>query len=379
MDEHDPLAAAAQRAKTYTEPVPTQPAAPAPVLEASTPQPSVTDTRTQSTTAAVVGDVGAGRNDPRAALTTGALSVTDPADTATPTHGWRRAAARLGLPVGPSKADIAAAKQAAELRRSATVVRQSTWTRAVGVLVANRKGGVGKTPTSLALGGVLATERGGSVAIVEVSDDPGTLTLRAEGSPKLGIGELVRDADSITSSGQLSGYTAPQTSYARVIGSARGRGALDGDGLTRAFRCIDTYYQIRVMDSGNQPTSSAFQASVDAADALVIPLLNSADGVLEAESLLRYLRTLGPHGQRLADTSTVVRLVDGRPENPDVMQHLDALLHAAKPGAILTVPYDPHIADRGEITLSRLAPATRAAFTHVAASTIHALNHNVNR
>lgn len=376
MDQHDPLAAAAQRAKTYTEPVPTQSASPAPKPDAPTARAqSSSDPREVTTTAAAR----SAQSDPRSALAAGALSVSDPADTAAPTRGWRRTAARLGLPVGPSKADVAAAEQAAALRRSATVVRQATWTRAVGVLVANRKGGVGKTPTSLVLGGVLATERGGGVAVVEVSDDPGTLTLRAEGSPQLGIGELVRDADSITSSGQLSGYTAPQTSYARVIGSARGRGALDGDGLTRAFRCIDTYYQIRVMDSGNQPTSSAFRASVDATDALVIPLLNSADGVLEADALLRYLRTLGPHGQRLANTSTVVRLIDGRPENPDVMQHLDAVLHAANPGTILTVPYDSHIADRREITLARLAPETRAAFTHVAASTIHALNHNVTR
>lgn len=66
-------------------------------------------------------------------------------------------------------------------------------TRAGSLLVANPKGGVGKTPTGILVGGALAAARSGSVCIMEVSDDPGALAFRAEGNPVRGLGELVRN------------------------------------------------------------------------------------------------------------------------------------------------------------------------------------------
>ena len=104
------------------------------------------------------------------------------------------------------------------------------------MLVANRKGGVGKTPTSLILGGVLGSIRGGSVAVVEVTDDPGALGYRAEGQPQRGLGELVRDRDEIHSAGQLAGYTAPQTSFASVVASVGPRRELTGEDVARGYR-----------------------------------------------------------------------------------------------------------------------------------------------
>src|SRR5690606_25634451 len=116
----------------------------------------------------------------------------------------------------------AAAERVASLEVARRVIRQATWTRAVSVLVGNPKGGTGKTPLALVLGGTLAAIRGGDVAIVEVSDDPGALGYRAEGTPRLGLGEFVRDLDDLTTKGQVTGYTAPQTSFASVVGTVEG-------------------------------------------------------------------------------------------------------------------------------------------------------------
>jgi MinD-like ATPase involved in chromosome partitioning or flagellar assembly len=190
------------------------------------------------------------------------------------------------------------------------------------------------------------------------------------------VAELVRDAEGIRSAGQLAGYTAPQTSYASIIGSVGNRAPLTHDDVVSAAGVIDEFYAIRVMDSGNQPTSSAFAGAIETTDALVVPVLNSADVVLEAVAMLDRLRSESPKGAQLANTAIIVRLVDGRPENPQLVARLDNIIDRAGVGGVFTIPYDPHIAERGQITLSKVSPATRAAFTAAAAAVVHTIQKN---
>ncbi|MDJ0379158.1 hypothetical protein [Cryobacterium sp. PH31-L1] len=305
----------------------------------------------------------------------GLLSTTPPAQGAQ--RGLRGMLSRLGLSMTPGPAELAEREQAGALRRDEETIRQATWTRAVSVLVANQKGGVGKTPSAIIAGGVLAAARGGSVCILEVSDDPGALSFRAEGNPARGMGELVRDVDTIASAGQLAGYTAPQTSFASVIGTVRRRPRLTHDDVTAVAAVVDQYYGIRVMDSGNQPSSSAFQGAVDTADALVIPVFNAGDAVLEAVALLDVLRSAGGKAASLADHATILRLTDGRPENQQVVERVDQIIADAGVEQVFTIPYDPHIAERGQITLSHLAPPTRRAFAAAAAGVVRTLQATV--
>jgi MinD-like ATPase involved in chromosome partitioning or flagellar assembly len=288
-------------------------------------------------------------------------------------RGWRGRLNRLGLKVSPSVAESKASAAAEQRAEDERVIRQATWTRAASILVANPKGGVGKTPTALLLGGVLAAIRGGSVCIMEVADDAGALTFRSEGNPRLGIGELVRDAAQIRSAGQLAGYTAPQTSFASVLGTVGTRKQLTADDVITLSTLVDEYYAIRVMDSGNQPSSSAFHGALETADLLVIPILNAGDAALEAISLITKLRAMGGKAARMADRAIVLRSSDGRPENALVIDRVDQILAEAGLTDSHTIPYDPHIAERGEITLANLSPATRHAFTAAAAATIRSL------
>ena len=304
-----------------------------------------------------------------------ASRTTDPATAST---GFRGFLARLGFPVSPGAGEVAQRLLTETRLTHETTVRQATWTRAVGILVNNPKGGTGKTPVSLLLGGVFAAIRGGSVAILEVSDDPGALNFRAEGDPQLGVGELVRDVAQIHTAGRLAGYTAPQTSFASVIGSIGRRERLNGDSVVAITSVIDEFYGIRVMDSGNVTTSSAFQGAVSVSDVLVIPVMNAGDSVLEAIQLLEELRSAGGHSSELANHAIAVRLTDGRPENDAVRQEVERLLHQAGVAALHEIPYDPHIAERGPLTLSRLNPATRDAFSAVAASVIRSLQASVS-
>ncbi|NQX29837.1 hypothetical protein HQQ81_21020 [Microbacteriaceae bacterium VKM Ac-2854] len=281
------------------------------------------------------------------------------------------------IKLAPGAAELAHLELTRQFVDDERIIRQATWRRAVSVLVANRKGGTGKTPTALCLGGILAAVRGGSVAIMEVSDDPGALTYRAEGSPTLGLGELIRDLEHITSAGQLAGYTAPQTSFASVIGTVGHRGRLTRDNVVSVAAVVDEFYGIRVMDSGNQPTSDAFAGAVESADVLVVPLLNAGDAAMEALALLDELDRAGGHAAELAKNAIVVRLTDGRPESPKVVERIDRLLQRRKPAGIYTIPFDTHIAERAQITLDQLAPDTRREFTHVAAGVVTVLQTTV--
>jgi len=292
-------------------------------------------------------------------------------------RGARGMLAKLGLKVGPGSSEVAAIDIAESQRRFEDIIRQATWTRAVSILIANPKGGVGKTPTALLLGGMLAAVRGGSVCIMEVSDDPGALTFRSEGAPTRGLGELIRDAAEIRSAGQLAGYTAPQTSFAAVVGSVGSRPRLEGEDVTAVARVIDDYFSLRVMDSGNQPSSTAFKAAIETADVLVIPIFNAGDAALEAAGLLDTLRAAGGKSAQLADTAIVVRLHDGRPENPQVVKRVDSILASYGIVHVHTIPYDAHIAERGQLSLAKLAAPTHQAITAAAADVVAALQINV--
>lgn len=318
------------------------------------------------------------RSDSTSILFGGAPSVPADAPAAKPTSGWQGFLAKLGLSTKPSPQEVARREHAERQARFEEEVRRAVWTRAVSVLVANRKGGVGKTPASVLLSGTLAAIKGGSVAVIDAADDSGALRLRAEGTPRLGMGELVRDIAQIKTAGQLKGYTAPQTSFADVIGSAPDRPRLSGEDIVNVSKVVDEFYSVRVMDSGNVYRAEAFQGAVSVTDVLVIPITNAGDAVIDALELLRQLRAAGGAPKKVADTAVILRMHDGRPESPVVGEEVERLLHDAGMNTLVDIPYDAHVAERGEITLGKLQLPTREAFVVAAAAVVRTLQDNVS-
>jgi MinD-like ATPase involved in chromosome partitioning or flagellar assembly len=248
----------------------------------------------------------------------------------------------------------------------------------MGVLIANPKGGVGKTPSALILGGVFANVRGGQSVVYEVTDDAGSLAVRAEGPMTVGVAELARDAGEIRGAGQLASYTTQQTSYAAVIGAPRDRSPLGYEDVQRVSDLLGFFYPVRVMDSGNQLSSGAMYGALARADALVIPVLEAIDSVRSAAQLTRYLRRLGSAAAQLAEGAIVLRIDDGRPASAEVRSYVDDALASAGLCDVHRIPYDPHIAERSTITLGKLRPATVEAYTYAAAAVTHRLNSLVN-
>lgn len=260
-------------------------------------------------------------------------------------------------------------------------IQQFTWQGAFHVAVVNKKGGVGRTPAALILGGVLASVRGGGVCVVEASEDAGGLSRRAEGTPQRGLNELLEELTGVTSAGRLDWYTQPQTSHAAVIGSTGARPQLDAPHVNDVRQLLGQYYRITVSDTGTNPQSNAFAACVGGADALVLPTTFAIDSALALVDTLELIeRTYGEHGRRLMRSAVVVLTHDGRPEDSTLAPRIHALLRDLGISDVVEVPFDPHIAARGEITYSALSEESRRAWIHVAASVVAAQqNTNLER
>lgn len=377
----------ARRSDMYVETEERPDAAPAPTETFEEPaDPFIEPAESDSAAPSQAGAGGAIAAPPSTATTSTAVAVTADADedadpVAPAMEGFAGFLNQLlggAIKLAPSAKELEARELVAAQRRFEDLIRQSTWTRAVGLLVANKKGTAGKTPLSILLGGVLAAIRGGSVAILETSDDKGQLAYRAEGDPQLGMGELVANIANVRTQSQLRGYTVTQTSFASVIGSTpKWRPPLTRENVLDVAAIVDEHFTIRVMDTGNQYSSGPFGAAVDVADVLVIPTMLAQDAVSEALELLEFLEHQGADAARLARTAIVVMMSDGRPEFKPSRLKKQFMDKGIAEDHIYSVPYDAHVAERGALTLEKLAPATRQALSAIAAGVVAQTNQNV--
>ncbi|SOE06004.1 MinD/ParA family ATP-binding protein [Rathayibacter rathayi] len=254
-------------------------------------------------------------------------------------------------------------------RESVRLIRQTTFSRAVYVAIANPKGGIGKTTTALCLANELAWHRGGKVMALEATDARGTLARRAEGSPSRGVTELLQLGHGPRSAGELAGFLAPQTSHASVLGTVSRRSSLtpaDVEGLVAA---VDPYFEIVVIDTANDPESAAFRAAMSIADALVVPTAGRPDSVFGALDLLSDLSRGTSRDRVLAANALVLDLDDGVVRDRALVERLHGVIEKVGT-SVVTIPFDEHLAPGKEITRRHLSDVSRHAWTKATADSL---------
>ncbi|MFI8632284.1 MinD/ParA family protein [Microbacterium sp. NPDC077663] len=241
------------------------------------------------------------------------------------------------------------------------------------VPVLSRKGGVGKTSVTTLLGMALADAREDRIIAVDANPDRGTLAERIERRSGKTVRDLVRARADVTGFNDLSAIVARDETRLDILAS-------DADPhLSEAFSDRDYhdvaaiaahYYSIVLTDSGTGIVHSVMDATLELADQLLIAAGRSVDEAKLASETLSWLETNG-YGE-LARGAVVV-LNTSRP-GASLIKPSELEAHfRTRVRAVVTIPYDAHIATGGPISFRELAAATRLAARELAAVVVEGL------
>ncbi|WP_346166976.1 SAV_2336 N-terminal domain-related protein, partial [Streptomyces javensis] len=239
------------------------------------------------------------------------------------------------------------------------------------IAVISRPVSAGRAVTTLALGAVLAGERQDQVIAVDAMPGGDSLSRRAGDRSELTVHDLARadlpgdDADSIrrfTSrlpSGLevLLGDTTPMS----LVGRAA---PVDDVEYRRVMALLAPHYPIALSDSDTGALHSSMRGIVDLADQLIIVTTPSVEQMRSAHITLDRLAEDG-HADLARRAITVINMSHDVPWT-DHYEGLAATFRDRCRGVVV-VPYDEHLASRGEIDLQRLASRTLDAYIDLAA------------
>src|SRR4051794_26439539 len=218
---------------------------------------------------------------------------------------YRLTGGRVNL--GPSRAELAERDMVA--RAKARVVG----CRCIAVM--SRKGGVGKTTTTLQLGHTFASHRGDRVIALDGNPDAGSLAYRLRRETTATIADLLRDRDSIARYGDIRAYTSQAATRLEVVA------ADDDPSITEALReqdffsvvdLLEHHYNLVLMDTGTGVLESAAKGIVELADQLVVVSGPSLDTARTAMSTLDWL---GKHGHANLVANAVAVINQVRPKS----------------------------------------------------------------
>jgi MinD-like ATPase involved in chromosome partitioning or flagellar assembly len=277
--------------------------------------------------------------------------------------GWRRGLAGLTggrVAPGPGPAERRRAALEARVRAPIEGTRR--------IVVMSRKGGVGKTTVTVALGATFAQSRGDRVVAVDANPDAGNLARRIAGDCPRTITDLLADADAIDTFSTMRRYTSQcHESRLEVLASdddASISQALDRPAYRRVVSLLDQYYNLVLLDTGTGILDSANQGLLAEADQLVLVLRPALDGARAGSQTLDWLDAHG-FGDLVASAVVVVNAVNhaGDPAVMAITEHF-----SRRCAHVSHIPWDTALEAGGRTLLSRLAPKTREAFVDVAAA-----------
>lgn len=241
------------------------------------------------------------------------------------------------------------------------------------VAVLSRKGGVGKTTVTTLLGMALADAREDRVIAVDANPDRGTLADRIGGAGGKTVRDLSRARTQVHGFNELSAVVARDRTRLDVLASdadPRVSDAFSDSDYRDVAELAAHYYSIVLTDTGTGIVHSVMDATLAAADALVIVAGLSVDEARLASETLTWLETNG--FAELARNAVVV-LNTSRPGIPlvrvdEVEEHF-----RTRARAVLRLPYDARVATGGVISFAELETSTREASRRLAAAVVEGL------
>jgi MinD-like ATPase involved in chromosome partitioning or flagellar assembly len=284
--------------------------------------------------------------------------------------GWRGKVRGISgglIRLGPGQSELVHRAEVAQIRTTLPGSRT--------IVVANEKGGAGKTPTALILSALLAEFRREAVVAWDVNELRGTLGRRAEiAEPPLTVTDVLASALELARPeaevGALSAFLRRQPEGNLVLASSEDGNAMRQIGHAECDivrQLLLRRFGVVVCDTGNNAAAPNFLYTVDAADVLVIPTAPSNVHLEVARAMLRMLASRDTTSHLVARTVLVVTSPTGAQLDPE-----EERWFVERVGRVVHVPADPVIAEGGKLPIAELSEASRRAWTQVASAVIEA-------
>ena len=276
--------------------------------------------------------------------------------------GWRRTVRSASggmIKVKPGKAE---AHRAEMLERVRTPLLGC-----YRIAVISLKGGVGKTTTTTALGATLAWNRGDRVIAVDANPDAGTLGRRVRRETGATIRDMLQALPNIRSYVDMRRFTSQAPSRLEVLANDVDPAVsttFNDEDYRRIIEALQNQYSIILTDSGTGLLYSAMRGVLTMADQLIVVATPSVDGGNSASTTLDWLIAHG-FEDLVRRSITVISAV--RPSSKEIDLSQLIAHFAARCRAVVSIPYDSHLATGAEVDLEYLRPATADAYLELAA------------
>jgi MinD-like ATPase involved in chromosome partitioning or flagellar assembly len=257
--------------------------------------------------------------------------------------------------------------------RLARATAATAFRRPVTIVIANPKGGSGKTPTTLLLSGALGQARGGGVVAWDNNELRGNMHLRThDTNSRSTVTDMLQAMPMLTQPdarlGDVAAYLRHQVSgqYDVLTSATTTYAQIEAKDFDLVHRLLSRFYKVLVIDTGNNEGSSNWREAMKAADALVIPIKWKSLSCAAAVQMLEELDNQGPEAQRLIRRAVIAVSNGPGDVNKDVEKQLRPYFES-RAAAVIDIPTDMHIAAEGPLDHSALQPATRRAALELAA------------
>ncbi len=236
------------------------------------------------------------------------------------------------------------------------------------IVVLSRKGGAGKTTTTLMLGHTFATHRGDRVVALDANPDAGSLAHRMRRETPATVTDLLQERQYIERYADMRGYTSQAVdTRLEVVASdddPRITQALGEDDYRTAIDVLDRHYNLLLVDTGTGILDSAIRGVLAEADQIVVVMPPALDGARVAAMTLDWLEEHG-HADLVEGAVAVVNAVHG--EGPLELDRIDQHF-AARCSAVVHIPWDVTLQAGAHTSLGDLRRETRDAYLELAAS-----------
>ena len=234
------------------------------------------------------------------------------------------------------------------------------------IAVISRKGGIGKTTTTLMLGHQFASVRGDRVVALDGNPDAGSLADRVVRETDATVTDLLRDGDRMVAYSDVRRFTSQAPSRLEVVASdndPRISDALGEDEYQQVMQVLARHYSLILCDTGTGILDSATRGILNMADQIVLCAAPSLDASRVSALTLDWLEQ---HGYEKLSRDAVVAINAVRPGGLVELDMLEKYFER-RCRAVIRVPWDPRLSAGAETALEELQPATLRAYLNLGA------------